>query len=731
MRGCKLNQSTKQFLTNLLALTEQNFNLDELRSLCFHLGINYDRLRGETIDVKASELILYHGRRVQLPDLLTRLKAERPNVSWPELPADFHLPTNDEPPTRIPPLQLPPRATHFTGRQEELFKLLDSLHPGRIVTLVGPGGIGKTALAAEAIDKLITDNKPPIDFPGGVAFYSFYGRPSVVQAAAEIVRQFSEDPNPDPLLAAARVLGRHTFLLVLDGAEEAEDDRLSDLLNLRSNCGVLITSRDRNDIYDIEINVSPLPIENSITLLKAWGKQWASDETAARTICELVGNLALAVRLVGAYLHQRNEFAAEYLEWLRTSPLQALDFGERRDKSIPILLEKSVAQVSSEAQSALAIHGCLALAPIDISPIATALALNERRARDVLGELVNYSLLSRSSDFYELTHSLLHKYANENLNISSEQAIRLGVYYTEIAQQRSSEGIAGYQVLDSIRSHLLSVLVSLDRLEQWDTLIQLVLAISGQGGYLEIQGHWIERKTILETGVKAVRLNDDEENESIFLTHLGITELHLGNPNEAIGYFLSAKQISHELGDLKNEAIDLVNLATAYTPLQRIDEAIDCLDQALTISRLLNIKDPNLECSCLLDLGIAYAEKQNWRMALHYYRQARRIARKRGYPRIMGNILSSLGIAHFSQGDLEGATKYYLEAIDIAKLLGDRAGEAFRLANLSQTYAAQGKIKNAIDCLEQAVSIFEDIHSPYLEQALQELAQLQISNSSF
>ena len=50
-----------------------------------------------------------------------------------------------------PPLQRPPRAAHFTNRERELEQLLAALQPGRVVTLCGPGGIGKTALAAEAI----------------------------------------------------------------------------------------------------------------------------------------------------------------------------------------------------------------------------------------------------------------------------------------------------------------------------------------------------------------------------------------------------------------------------------------------------------------------------------------------------------------------------------------------------------------------------------------------------
>ena len=60
-----------------------------------------------------------------------------------------HRVPRDVPPPRPPgpPLQRPPRATHFTGREADLARLLADLQPGRVVTLVGPGGVGNTALA--------------------------------------------------------------------------------------------------------------------------------------------------------------------------------------------------------------------------------------------------------------------------------------------------------------------------------------------------------------------------------------------------------------------------------------------------------------------------------------------------------------------------------------------------------------------------------------------------------
>ena len=66
------------------------------------------------------------------------------------------------------PLQRPRPAEHFTNREKELAQLLQNLQPGRVVTLCGPGGIGKSALAAEAIWQLTKESQPPQCFPDGV-----------------------------------------------------------------------------------------------------------------------------------------------------------------------------------------------------------------------------------------------------------------------------------------------------------------------------------------------------------------------------------------------------------------------------------------------------------------------------------------------------------------------------------------------------------------------------------
>lgn len=62
----------------------RSFNLEELRTLCFELGINYDALGGEGLPGKARELLLHAARQKQLPQLVAALRQARPAIAWPD-----------------------------------------------------------------------------------------------------------------------------------------------------------------------------------------------------------------------------------------------------------------------------------------------------------------------------------------------------------------------------------------------------------------------------------------------------------------------------------------------------------------------------------------------------------------------------------------------------------------------------------------------------------------------
>jgi len=154
-------------------------------------------------------------------------------------------------------------------------------------------------------------------------------------------------------------------------------------------------------------DLRPLPIDYAARLLRDWGKGWAADEAICYRICELLGGLPLAVFLAGRYLAQHKLLAAEYLDWLEEAPLDALDMGDQRHQSIPLLMDRTTEKISEMGRVALGIVGILSPEPFESKLIQIALGMKPKEANRHLGELVNYGLLQRQTIDYQVTHSLI------------------------------------------------------------------------------------------------------------------------------------------------------------------------------------------------------------------------------------------------------------------------------------------------------------------------------------
>lgn len=71
-------------MDNLLDIIDEYYNLEELRSLCFKLQVDYDNIGGEGKRGKARELVDYMRRYGRTEELIETIKEERPNLPWPE-----------------------------------------------------------------------------------------------------------------------------------------------------------------------------------------------------------------------------------------------------------------------------------------------------------------------------------------------------------------------------------------------------------------------------------------------------------------------------------------------------------------------------------------------------------------------------------------------------------------------------------------------------------------------
>ncbi|MCX5378648.1 BTAD domain-containing putative transcriptional regulator [Streptomyces sp. NBC_00091] len=220
------------------------------------------------------------------------------------------------------------RLTTFVGREEDIRVIGDDLARARLVTLLGPGGAGKTRLSQEAAEThahATGDGWPdgvwlvelaPVDDPEDVAeaaLAALGARETKLRgAAAEELRALTERAGDNPLDRLAEHCSRRRILLLLDNCEHvigAAAELAERLLTHCPGVQILATSREPLGVPGEFLRpVEPLPDPVALRLLGDRGAaarpgfSVAADPAAAAEICRRLDGLPLAIELAAARL---------------------------------------------------------------------------------------------------------------------------------------------------------------------------------------------------------------------------------------------------------------------------------------------------------------------------------------------------------------------------------------------------------------------------------------------
>ena len=206
------------------------------------------------------------------------------------------------------------------------------------------------------------------------------------------------------------------------------------------------------------------------------------------------------------------------------------------------------------------------------------------------------------------------------------------------------------------------------------------------------------------------RLHDKLDDPALLATNLGNlgnAYSNLGETRRAIGLYGQALAIDREIGDRQGEEAHLGNLGSAYANLGETRRAIELYEQALAIDR--EIGDRRGEAADLTNIGIASANLGDARRAIGLYEQALAIAGEIGDRRLEAADLGGLGSAYDSLGETSRAIGLYERALAIAREIGDRRLEAAHLGGLGSAYAVLGEARRSIGLYEQALAIAREI----------------------
>ncbi|WP_030667079.1 BTAD domain-containing putative transcriptional regulator [Streptomyces rimosus] len=229
------------------------------------------------------------------------------------------------PRTPAPPARFRSRLTSFVGRSTELGALSEELRRGRLVTLLGAGGVGKTRLALEAADAAGADGER---WPDGVrvaelasvrdaesvpeaVLTALGGHPTQVRAPGADELRAPGGPAT-PLAQVVEHCGQRRLLLVLDNCEHVIDAAAGLAHAVLAGCPgvtVLATSREPLGVPGESVRpVEPLPPSAALRLLAERGAaarpgfRTEEDPAACAEICRRLDGLPLAIELAAARL---------------------------------------------------------------------------------------------------------------------------------------------------------------------------------------------------------------------------------------------------------------------------------------------------------------------------------------------------------------------------------------------------------------------------------------------
>lgn len=221
------------------------------------------------------------------------------------------------------PGNLRARLTSFVGRDADIDAIRGDLTAARLVTLLGPGGAGKTRLsqeAGEAVAESVPDGVwlaelAPVDDPENVpeaVLTALGARETVLRGAGAEEMRAMADRHDDPVSRLVEHCARRRMLIVLDNCEHVVDAAARLVERLLERCPgltVLATSREPLGVPgELLRPVEPLPQPYALRLLADRGAAArpgfdpADDPEAAAEICRRLDGLPLAIELAAARL---------------------------------------------------------------------------------------------------------------------------------------------------------------------------------------------------------------------------------------------------------------------------------------------------------------------------------------------------------------------------------------------------------------------------------------------
>ena len=599
---------------------------------------------------------------------------------------------------------LPISPTPFLGREHELSEVLRLLsrEDVRLLTLTGPGGTGKTRLAAQAAG-LSSDR-----YPQGVWWVPLapLRDPELVLATA------------GQTLGSKNGLAGHIadkrLLLLFDNFEHLVE-AAADLAALLTSCphlDLLVTSREPLHVTgEQEYPVPPFVHEEGVGFFLARARAVQPDFRSADAvpeICRRLDDLPLALELAAARVKALS--SVQILERL-DQRLALLTGGARnlpeRQRTLRATIEWSYELLEPGDQGLFArlsvfSGGCTLEAAEEVADAGL----------DNLRSLVDKSLLRQSNERYWMLETI-HEYAAERLHESGagEELRQLHaerfLAFAEEAEQNLLRSGTPRGWLDRLEREHDNLRAALDRLEgagESERALRLAGALSR---FWYIRGHVAEGKRRLEAALSAH--NAPTAARAKALSGAAVMALESGDPAATRLRAEEALAIHRALGDAWGTAHSGFLLGHAA-----LDEGDSAAAQRLfgeSRRRFGELGDAHYTLLATYNFAVVIEDLGDLEEARRLHEESLRHARAQSDERIIAFSLDQLAPYARDEGRFEDALSMLRESLRIRRDLDDHVAIAENLGRFACTYAVAGDARTATQLLSSSEALRKQIGS--------------------
>lgn len=349
--------------------------------------------------------------------------------------------THPAPSAQLTPPMLPAFRSRLIGRQADIAKVSALLDTHALVTLFGPGGVGKTRLALEVVGNIRTGD--------GTWFVDLAGVPDGSSVVAPVAQTIGL-PGVETAEELAALIGRRALSLVLDNCEhlvEAAAHLVAALLTYCPRVQILATSRELLEVdSEVGYEVRPLDRESAAELLAdravRFDPNWSptdANHEAVQRICDGLDGLPLALELAAAQLCVLSEVQiADGLADRFTMLRAGQRFAGARQRRLVDTVDWSYRMLDAPSSRALRAVSVFA-GSFDIHGVAAVLEEDDPiRAVETVRALVRRSLLSVVPDTaprrYTLLQTVKHFAAQQR---TPDEEVRIAAAYRNHVLRRS------------------------------------------------------------------------------------------------------------------------------------------------------------------------------------------------------------------------------------------------------------------------------------------------------